>query len=108
MDFTFFFFTNSKICNDNVLYKRPASPGLEQKDPVHLYHTAADLLVSGDPHPPGFNIENNIKHHKNLYKHLYTNNIYRGYVTIGSYNIYIYTGHNTAPEGALLYYIVLF
>ena len=25
--------------------------GLKQKDPVHLYHTPADL--SGDPHPPG-------------------------------------------------------
>ena len=36
--------------------------GLKQKDPVHLYHTPADL--SGDPHPPGFNVENNIKHHK--------------------------------------------
>ena len=32
--------------------------GLKQKDPVHLYHTPADL--SGDPHPPGFNVENNI------------------------------------------------
>ena len=36
--------------------------GLKQKDTVHLYHTPANL--SGDPHPPGFNVENNIKHHK--------------------------------------------
>ena len=36
--------------------------GLKQKDTVHLYHTPANL--SGDPHPLGFNVENNIKHHK--------------------------------------------